>query len=47
MTEMRNEDGETIASAPHAQQIVRMRLPGQFPVMTMLRKRREKIESEK
>ena len=47
VTEMRNEDGETIASAPHAQQIVRMRLPGQFPVMTMLRKRREKIENEK
>lgn len=35
---MRNEDDEEITSAPHAQQIIKMRLPGRFPERTMLRK---------
>ncbi len=37
---MKNEDDEEITSAPHAQQIIKMRLPGQFPERTMLRKTR-------
>ncbi len=38
--EMKNEDGENIESAPHAQQIIRMHLPERYPARTMLRKKR-------
>ncbi len=38
---MKNEDNEEITSAPHAQQIIKMRLPGRFPERTMLRKKRD------
>ena len=38
---MKNEDNEEITSAPHAQQIIKMRLPCRFPERTMLRKKRD------
>lgn len=45
VTELKNEDGETISCAPHAQQILRMRLPQRFPERTMLRKKRQEQEN--
>ncbi len=41
VTEMRNEDGERIDCAPHAKQILKMRLPQCFPKRTILRKKKE------
>ncbi|MBQ3226344.1 MAG: U32 family peptidase [Clostridia bacterium] len=38
---MKNEDGEEIDSCPHAQQIIRLKLPKHYPIRTMLRKVRE------
>ncbi len=41
VTEMKNEDGEKIDSAPHAKQIVKINLGRRLPEMAMIRKRRE------
>ena len=41
VTEMKNEDGEKIDSAPHAKQIVKINLGRRLPQNAMMRKRRE------
>lgn len=41
VTEMKNEEGTAIDSAPHAKQIVKINLGRKVPPMAMMRKRRE------
>lgn len=41
VTSMKNEEGEEIDSAPHAQQILKIKLPERYPERTLIRKIRE------